>query len=131
VAMGSNPAQCVKAFNEAEAYDGPSIIIAYSHCIAHGIDMENGLQNQRDAVNSGHFPLYRYNPELAKQGKNPLTVDSKAPTMKYSEAAMKENRFKILAKSNPESSKMLMDKADILVQSKWTLLQNLANLPPC
>ena len=101
VAMGANPAQTVKAFTEAEAYDGPSLIIAYSHCIAHGIDMTNGMLEQRDAVASGHFPLYRYNPLLTKEGKNPLQLDSKAPTMKFSEHALKENRFRILTKTQP------------------------------
>jgi len=131
VSMGANPNQVVKAFAEADAYDGPSLIIAYSHCIAHGIDMINGMQGQRDAVNSGHFPLYRYNPELTKQGKNPLSLDSKDPTMKFSEHAQKENRFRMLTKSDPESAKRLMDQADKLVAAKYDLLKKLAALEPC
>jgi pyruvate-ferredoxin/flavodoxin oxidoreductase len=131
VALGANPNQTVKAFAEAEAYDGPSIIIAYSHCIAHGIDMTTGLQNQKEAVISGHFPLYRYNPELSKQGKNPLILDSKTPTMKFSEHAMKENRFRVLSKTNPEDAERLMAEADKLVSAKFDLLQKLANLEPC
>jgi pyruvate-ferredoxin/flavodoxin oxidoreductase len=130
VSMGSNPAQVVKAFCEADAYNGPAIIIAYSHCINHGIDMRTGEQNQRDAVASGHFPLYRYNPELAKQGKNPLTLDSKAPTMKFSETAAKENRFKQLMQAQPEVAKALMDQADRLFASKYDLLQKMAALEP-
>ena len=89
VALGANPAQTVRAFMEAESYDGPALIIAYSHCISHGIDMTTGMQEQKEAVASGHFPLYRFNPELlSKEGKNPLVLDSKLPTMKFSEHAM-------------------------------------------
>ncbi len=130
IALGANPAQTVKAFVEAEAYDGPSIIFAYSHCIAHGIDMRTGMENQKDAVISGHFPLYRYNPALTAQGKNPLVMDSKTPTMSYSEHAMKENRFKVLAGSNPETAKRLMETADKMVLAKFDLLQKMAGLEP-
>ncbi len=131
VSLGANPNQVVKAFVEAEAYNGPSLIIAYSHCIAQGIDMTYGLQNQKEAVQSGHFPLYRYNPELTVQGKNPLTVDSPAPTMKFSEHALKENRFKMLTKTYPENAKALMEMADKKVSAKYDLLQKLAGLDPC
>ena len=131
VALGANPGQCVKAFMEAEQYDGPAIIIAYSHCIAHGIDMTSGMQGQKDAVNSAHFPLYRHNPELLEQGKNPLTLDSKAPTMSFSEHAMKENRFRVLKQMNPEHAAKLMAIADKKVVAKYDLLQKLAAMPPC
>jgi pyruvate-ferredoxin/flavodoxin oxidoreductase len=131
VALGANPAQTVKAFAEAEAYDGPSLIIAYSHCIAQGINMTTGFNNQKEAVASGHFPLYRYNPELTKQGKNPLVLDSKTPTMKFSEHALKENRFKMLSKTDPEGSKRLLDKADGLFSAKYNLLEKLAAMEPC
>ena len=130
VAMGSNPNQVVKAFAEAEAYDGPSLIIAYSHCIAQGINMTTGLQNQKEAVESGHFPLYRYNPELSAQGKNPLKVDSKPPTMKFSEHALKENRFRILTKSQPENAKKLLDQADQFFAAKYDLLTKMAAMAP-
>lgn len=131
VAMGANPAQTVKAFVEAEAYDGPSIIIAYSHCIAHGIDMVDGMSEQKDAVASGHFPLYRYHPALTAEGKNPLVLDSKEPTMKFSEHALKENRFRILTKLNPENSKALLELADRHFAAKYDLLRKLAALEPC
>ncbi|MDD4871183.1 MAG: pyruvate:ferredoxin (flavodoxin) oxidoreductase [Kiritimatiellae bacterium] len=131
VALGANPNQTVKAFAEAEAYNGPSLIIAYSHCIAHGIDMRTGFNEQKEAVASGHFPLYRYNPELTKQGKNPLTLDSKLPTMKFSEHALKENRFKILTKTDPENSKKLLAQADALFSAKFNLLEKLAAMEPC
>ncbi|MBI2438262.1 MAG: pyruvate:ferredoxin (flavodoxin) oxidoreductase, partial [Lentisphaerae bacterium] len=131
IALGANPAQTVRAFVEADAYPGPSIIIAYSHCIAFGIDMGKGLTEQKEAVLSGHFPLYRYNPELLKQGKNPLTLDSKPPVMKYSEAVMKENRFAVLKQTHPENAKRLMELADKLVAARADLYQKLAGLPPC
>jgi pyruvate-ferredoxin/flavodoxin oxidoreductase len=130
VSMGANPVQCVRAFIEAEAYDGPSIIIAYSTCVGHGIDMMAGLGEQKNAVASGHFPLYRYNPDLAKQGKNPLQLDSKPPTMKFSEFAMKENRFRVLAKSNPDAAKKLMALADRGVAERYDFYAKLAAMPP-
>lgn len=128
VALGPNPNQVVKAFAEAEAYEGPSLIIAYSHCIAQGIDMRHGLDSQRDAVASGHFPLYRYNPDLRTQGKNPLVLDSKPPTMKFSEHALKENRFRVLTKSKPENARKLLEQADKLFAAKYDLLQKMANM---
>jgi len=131
VAMGANPNQTVKAFAEADAYNGPSIIVAYSHCIAHGINMTKGLTAQKDAVQSGHFPLYRHNPDLVKEGKNPLTLDSKPPVLKYSEAVMKENRFRVLTKTYPDNAKRLMAEADKLVAARNDLYQKLAGLPPC
>lgn len=131
VAMGANPSQTVKAFVEAEAYDGPSLIIAYSHCIAHGINMTMGLKAQKEAVISGHFPIYRFNPDFVKQGKNPLTLDCKPPVMKFSEHALKENRFRTLTKSHPENAKKLLAEADKLVAAKFDLLQKLADMKPC
>ncbi len=127
VAIGANRAQTVKAFVEAEAHDGPSLVIAYSHCIAHGIDMRRGLDHQKEAVLSGHFPLYRYNPALAKEGKNPLTLDSAAPTLKFSEHAVKENRFRMLTKTDPESSRALLAEADQQVAARFARLQKLAS----
>lgn len=130
ISLGANPAAAVRAFTEAEAYDGPALIIAYSHCIAHGIDnMANGLEAQKDAVNSGHFPLYRFNPDLEKQGQNPLKLDSKAPTMAFRDAALKENRFKQLQKTDKETSDAMLAKADELFKRKFKMLETLANLP--
>ena len=130
VAMGANPVKTVQAFIEAEAYDGPSIIIAYSHCIAHGINMRTGLENQKKAVQSGHFLLYRHNPDLVKQGKNPLTLDSKAPKIRFSEFAMGENRFRILQKANPERAKQLMAEGDQRVAAQYEYYQQLAEMKP-
>ncbi len=129
ISMGMNPEAAVKAFKEAEEYDGPALIIAYAHCIAHGINLAQGLEHQKMAVETGHFPLFRYNPELAAQGKNPLTLDSKAPEKKFSEVqATKENRFKQLAKMNPEEAKAMFEKADAFYSRKYEYLQALAAL---
>jgi pyruvate-ferredoxin/flavodoxin oxidoreductase len=108
VAMGYSDVQTVRAFIEAEAYDGPSIIIAYSHCIAHGIDMAKGLDHQAMAIDSGAWTLYRFNPALYAKGENPLKLDSKPPKLTYEQWAMKETRFRSLTQSNPERAKALM-----------------------
>jgi len=131
VSMGANPAQCVRAFTEAEAYDGPSIVIAYSHCIAHGIDMRTGLENQKRAVQSGHFPLYRYNPNRLKEGKNALQLDSKPPKISYSDFASQENRFRVLQAADPERAKQLLEEADRLVAARYDLYSKLADLDAC
>jgi pyruvate-ferredoxin/flavodoxin oxidoreductase len=126
VAMGANDAQTVKAFIEAEAYDGPSLIIAYSHCIAHGINMRQGLATQKQAVDSGHFLLFRYNPDLAAQGKNPLQLDSKKPTVKYEDFAYQQVRFKSLTKSKPAAAKELLDLAQQDILRRWSLYEQMA-----
>ena len=128
IAMGANDAQAVKAILEAEAYDGPSLILAYAHCINHGINMQKGLENQKRAVISGHWPLYRYNPALIDQGKNPLAIDSKDPTISFDDFASKENRWKQLVKSNPEAAKALSEGASAHIQRKWSHLNQLARL---
>jgi pyruvate-ferredoxin/flavodoxin oxidoreductase len=110
VAMGYSDVQTVRAFIEAEAYDGPSIIIAYSHCIAHGIDMAKGLDHQSMAIESGAWTLYRFNPGLYAKGENPLKLDSKPPKMTYDQWAMKETRFRSLTQSAPERAKALMEQ---------------------
>jgi pyruvate-ferredoxin/flavodoxin oxidoreductase len=124
----SNPAQCVKAFLEAEAFDGPSLLIAYSHCIAHGIDMTSGVDAQRRAVQSGHWPLYRYNPSLAVEAKNPLQLDSKAPTIDFMDYANSENRYRVLKKNNPEAADELMKKASAFSKAHFSYYQKLAEL---
>jgi len=124
----ANPAQVVKAFMEAEAYDGPSIIIAYAHCIAHGINMTTAVDEQKKAVSSGYWPLYRYNPVLACEGKNPLQLDSKAPTTSFEEFANGENRYKVLQKINPETAARLMTKASAWTASRFEYYQKLAAL---
>jgi pyruvate-ferredoxin/flavodoxin oxidoreductase len=119
IAFGANDNQTVKALLEAEAYDGPSLILAYSHCIAHGINMIAGLDNQKAAVECGHWPLFRYNPALLAEGKNPLILDSSAPKVSFEDFAYKQNRFKMLTKSNPETAKDLLKLAQQDVDTKW------------
>ena len=124
----ANPAQVVKAFMEAEAYDGPSIIVAYAHCIAHGINMTTAVDEQKKAVSSGYLPLYRYNPALAAEGKNPLQLDSKAPTTSFEDFANGENRYKVLKKINPEAAALLMKKATAWTAGRFEYYQKLAAL---
>ena len=110
ISIGANDSQALKAFVEAEAYDGPSLIIAYSHCIAHGINMTTGLEDQKAAVACGYWPLYRYNPDLAEQGKNPFQYDSAGdPKMTFKDYAYRQNRFKMLTKSKPEEAARLIE----------------------
>ena len=127
VALGARDEQTLKAFLEAEAFDGPSLIIAYSHCIAHGIDMTNGLQQQKALVESGRWLLYRYNPTLQKEGKNPLQLDMKAPSELVEKSMYQENRFKILMKSKPEIAQQLLMQAQREVNTRWGVYQYLAS----
>ncbi len=126
IAMGADPMQTLKAFIEAESYDGPSIIIAYSQCIAHGINMTTGYDEQKKAVAAGHWPLFRYNPVLWEEGKNPLTLDSKTPSIKLEEYAYSENRYTVLQKTNPERAKALLEKAQKQVNAQYELYKYLA-----
>jgi pyruvate-ferredoxin/flavodoxin oxidoreductase len=126
IAMGAGDLQTVKAFVEAEAYDGPSLIIAYSHCIAHGINMRTAMDNQKAAVQSGHWPMYRYNPDLVKQGNNPLQLDSKKPKIKFAEYAYLENRYRMLTKTDPEEAKRLLDQAQQDAEARWRFYEQLA-----
>jgi pyruvate-ferredoxin/flavodoxin oxidoreductase len=127
IAMGADPMQTIKAFSEAEAYDGPSLIIAYSHCIAQGINMTKGMDEHKKAVASGHWPLFRYNPELCLQGKNPLILDSKAPSIKLEDYIYGENRYNVLRKSDPARAKELLDKAQDQVTRQYKLYKYLAD----
>lgn len=112
VAMGGSDNQTVRAFLEAEAYNGPSLIVAYSHCIAHGYDLVDGMDHQKAAVQSGAWPLFRFNPDLEKEGKNPMKLDSKPPKINYKDYAMLETRFRMLTKSHPESAARFMEEGD-------------------
>jgi pyruvate-ferredoxin/flavodoxin oxidoreductase len=127
VAMGAKDAQTVKAFLEAESYPGPSIILAYSHCIAHGINMQYGFGEQKKAVESGMWPLLRFDPRLADEGKNPLQLDSKAPKISVKEYAYGQTRWKMLTKSMPENAARLIELAQAEVDSRWKLYQKLAS----
>jgi pyruvate-ferredoxin/flavodoxin oxidoreductase len=128
VAIGANPNQAVKAFVEAESYVGPSLIIAYSHCIAHGINMTMGYQEQKKAVECGHWPLYRFDPRLKEQGKNPLQLDSKAPSLSFEEYAYGENRYRTLKQSKPEVAAELLKLASSDVAQRYALMEQLAKL---
>ncbi|CAK8720369.1 MAG: pyruvate-ferredoxin/flavodoxin oxidoreductase [Candidatus Electronema aureum] len=124
IALGADPQQAVKAINEAEAYNGPSIIIAYAHCINHGFDLKSGLEQQKKAVACGHWPLYRYNPLLEEQGKNPLIIDSKEPTIKFADYALNENRYRQLKMANPAQCDALMEASQKDVERSWKFLQS-------
>jgi pyruvate-ferredoxin/flavodoxin oxidoreductase len=129
VAIGANPNQAVKAFAEAGSYDGPSLIIAYSHCIAHGINMTAGLGEQKKAVDSGHWVLYRYDPRLAAEGKNPLQIDSKEPTIQFGEYAFGENRYRVLKKTDPEHADALIKLGQKDVERRQMMYRSLAAIP--
>jgi pyruvate-ferredoxin/flavodoxin oxidoreductase len=129
VAFGSSDMQTVKAFMEAEAFDGPSLIIAYSHCIAHGYDLVHGLDQQKLAVQSGHWPLFRHNPALTAQGKNPFVLESKAPSIPLEKYIYNETRYAMLTHSNPEVARELLKEAQQDVNERWKTYENLAKAP--
>lgn len=130
VAMGANDQQTLKAFLEAEAYDGPSLIIAYSHCIAHGIEMSKGLEQQKLAVQSGHWPLYRYNPALLDEGKNPFLLDSKEPSLPLERYVYNETRYRMLLQSNAERAESLLEQAKEDVKERWKEYHQMAIATP-
>ncbi len=129
VAFGANPQQTLLAMREAEAYDGPSLILAYSHCIAHGYDLKDGLDQQHKAVTSGYWPLVRYNPVLRKKKVNPFVLDSPRPTIALRDYAYHELRYKVLTRTHPEEAEHLMKMAQELVNLRWKNYEELATLP--
>jgi len=126
IAMGANPQQTLTAFREAEVYDGPSLILAYSHCIAHGINMQSGLNQQHLAVQSGYWPLLRYNPELRRTGHNPFVLDSQRPKIKLKDYALNELRYRMLSHTKPDVAEELMKKAQLNVDQKWKVYEEMA-----
>ena len=126
VAMGADPQQTLKAFREAEAYPGPSLIIAYSHCIAHGIDMRKGLDQQYRAVNSGHWPLIRYNPVVKWRGGNPFLLDSPRPRLKLSDYIYRELRYKMLANADPAEAARMLELGQRTVDQRWEQYEEMA-----
>jgi pyruvate-ferredoxin/flavodoxin oxidoreductase len=130
VAFGANPAQTVKALAEAEAYNGPSLVIAYSTCIAQGIDMGKGVEEQKRAVSCGHWPLWRFNPALEKEGKSPFIIDSSEPAITFEEYAYHENRYRALRSADPELAAELMKSAEKDVKRRWQYLKHLAKWSP-
>ncbi|MCX5751338.1 MAG: pyruvate:ferredoxin (flavodoxin) oxidoreductase, partial [Candidatus Saganbacteria bacterium] len=131
VAMGYDQNQVIKAFAEAEAYDGPSIIIAYSHCINHGINMNKGFVEQKNAVESGAFTTFRYNPSLSLEGKNPFQLDSKETKMSFADYAKNQNRFRVLQQKNPEHAEALIQQAQKEIDIRMNFYKQLAamNIP--
>jgi pyruvate-ferredoxin/flavodoxin oxidoreductase len=128
IALGADNAQTVKAFAEAESHTGPSLIIAYATCIAHGIDMATGMSHMKDAVDSGYWPLYRFDPRIEAEGKLPLVLDSKAPTIPLREFAAKEGRYTLLARSKPELAERLMTIAQADVDERRRLYEQMAGV---
>ncbi|MEJ0019759.1 MAG: pyruvate:ferredoxin (flavodoxin) oxidoreductase [Acetobacteraceae bacterium] len=126
VAMGGNPQQTLQAFREAEAYPGPSLILAYCHCIAHGIDMQHGMRQQDLAVACGYWPLFRYNPALRDIGRNPFELDSPRPTVKFRDYAYNETRYRALAQSRPEEAASLMEAAQTALEEKYRSYEEMA-----
>jgi pyruvate-ferredoxin/flavodoxin oxidoreductase len=129
IAMGAKDEQTLRAFLEAQAYDGPSLIIAYSHCIAHGINMQTAMQNQKALVDSGQWLLYRYHPDRAAEGKNPLQLDSRKPKIPVEEFLHMENRFRILEMTQPQEARILFEQAQADVDKRWAYYEYLANRP--
>ena len=125
--MGANPQQTLLALREAEAYPGPSLVLAYSHCIAHGINMEHGLKQQDLAVACGHWPLIRYNPALRESDRNPFVLDSPRPAIKLKDYAFNELRYKMLSRSHPAESEELMKLAQQVVNQKWEIYEEMAS----
>lgn len=130
VAMGASENQLIKAFLEAESYDGPSIIIAYSHCIAHGINMAKGFDQQKRAVESGYWPIYRYDPRRKEQGLNPLQLDSKPPKIPLQEYIYNEQRYKLLTQTNPRVAREMLEQAQDWVNGHWATLEKAAKKEP-
>jgi pyruvate-ferredoxin/flavodoxin oxidoreductase len=128
VAFGSSDVQTLRAFLEADAFDGPALIIAYSHCINQGIDMKRGLDQQKLAVQCGSWPLYRYNPTLATAGKNPLQLDSKEPTIKVEDYAYNETRYRMLVQSDEKRAEILMKAANEDAASRWNLYKQMSQI---
>jgi pyruvate-ferredoxin/flavodoxin oxidoreductase len=126
VAFGANDTQTVRAFLEAEAYPGPSLIIGYAHCIAHGIEVKDGLGQQARAVNSGHWPLFRFDPRRAGEQAFPLTLDSKPPKIAFGDYAYEETRYRVLRTLDPETARRLGDAAQHDIDARWALYESLA-----
>jgi pyruvate-ferredoxin/flavodoxin oxidoreductase len=128
IAVGANPAQTVKAFLEAESYHGPSLILAYSHCIAHGIEMSTSMTHQKEATKTGFWPLYRYDPRVAHDGGHPMHLDSRKPAGKFLDFAGKEARFAMLARTNPQRAAQLFELAQKDIDDQWHYYEQLANV---
>jgi len=129
VAMGGDDGHVLKVFREADAFDGPSLILAYSHCIAHGYDLVHGMAQQKLAVQAGHWPLFRYNPALAESGQRPFVLDSKPPSVSFQKYAYNETRYTMLAHAHPEAARSLLVDAQDDVLARWRMYESLAGIP--
>ncbi len=128
VAMGADPLQTIRAFHEADSHTGPSLIIAYSHCIAHGIEMSTAMSHQKEAAASGYWPLYRYDPRPAREGTHPFQLDSHRPNIPFKDFAMKEARYAILTRSNPERAEQLLRLAQRDIDERWQFYEQMAGI---
>ncbi|GIW89178.1 MAG: pyruvate-flavodoxin oxidoreductase [Isosphaeraceae bacterium] len=128
VAMGAQPLQTIKAFQEAESYRGTSLILAYSHCIAHGIDMTTAMNHQKEAMTSGYWPLFRYDPRTGGEGQRPFKLDSRKPTLPFKEFAMKEARYAMLTRTNPEHAERLLGLAQKDIDERWRFYEQMAGV---
>jgi pyruvate-ferredoxin/flavodoxin oxidoreductase len=128
VAMGANPNQTLQAFLEAESYHGPSLILAYSQCIAHGIDMTHGMTHQKTVVQTGLWPLYRYDPRSAHGGEHPFHLDSRKPTIPFAEFAQQEARFAMVARSDPKNAERLAALAQKDIDDQWHYYEQMAGV---
>jgi pyruvate-ferredoxin/flavodoxin oxidoreductase len=128
VAFGCNDAHTVRVFQEAESYQGPSLIIAYAHCIAHGYDLSQGLEQQKLAVQSGHWPLFRFDPRKVGTNEPPFKLDSQAPKISLDKYIYNETRYRMLEKSNPVHAKLLLEKAQLEVNKRYTVYEQLAKI---
>jgi pyruvate-ferredoxin/flavodoxin oxidoreductase len=129
VAMGAQDGQTVRAFREAEAYPGPALIIAYSHCVAQGFDLRFGMEQQKAAVASAYWPLFRFDPGLIAQGKNPFQLDSRPPSLPLAKYAYNEARYTMLAHSHPDVARILLAEAEEDVRTRWQLYEHWAAMP--
>jgi len=128
LALGANPLQTIRTIHEAESYPGPSLLLAYSHCIAHGIDMETGMSHQKDVVNSGFWPLYHFDPRAAVEGDHPFKLDSRKPTIPFEKLAESEGRFAMLKASSPEEAARLHKLAQKEIDDRWRLYEQMATV---
>ncbi len=128
IAVGANPMQAIKAFREAESYHGVSLILAYSQCVAHGVNMTTGMAHQKEAVQCGFWPLYRYDPRKAHEGGTPFQLDSRKPTSNFKDFAMQEARFAMLTRTNPQRAEQLFELAQRDIDDQWHYYEQMAGV---
>jgi len=127
IALGASPEQAIQALRDAEAYEGPSLILAYSHCIAHGFDIRDGMNQQRRAVASGYWPIFRYDPTMRRADMNPFRLDSTRPRLRLEDSAYRELRFRVLTQTRPEEAPILLRQAQATVDARYRLYEDMAS----